>query len=89
MSRRQLRRMVRWESVLICVFGGLLGVALGVGYGAALVRSLHSQGIDVLSIPGTKLVTYVVAAGVIGVFAAVWPARRAAKLDVLQAVATT
>ena len=88
MATRQVRRMVRLEAVVIAVFGALLGVVLGLGYGAALVQSLASQGIDTTSIPWTQLIVYLVVGAVAGVTAAWWPARRASKLDVLQAIAT-
>ena len=88
MATRQVRRMVRLEAVVIAVFGALLGVALGLGYGAALVRSLASQGIDTTSIPWQQLIGYLVIGAVAGVTAAWWPARRASKLDVLRAIAT-
>jgi len=88
MSRRQLRRMVRLESVVISVFGAALGLLLGVLFGVLLQRSLAGQGINDLAIPVGSLLVFLVLAGVIGVLAAVWPARRAAKLDVLRAVTT-
>lgn len=88
MSRRQLRTMVRLESVVIAVYGALLGIVLGLVFGVSLQRSLKAQGIEVLTIPWAQLVVFVVVAGVVGVLAAVWPARRAARLDVLQAVTT-
>ena len=88
MATRQVRRMVRLEAVVIAVFGALLGVVLGLGYGAALVQSLASQGIDTTSIPWSQLIIYLVVGAVAGVTAAWWPARRAAKLDVLQAIAS-
>jgi putative ABC transport system permease protein len=88
MATRQVRRMVRLEAVVIAVFGALLGVVLGLGYGAALVQSLASQGIDTTSIPWGQLIAYLVVGAVAGVTAAWWPARRASKLDVLQAIAT-
>ena len=88
MSRRQLRRMVRLESVVIAVFGALLGVALGIVFGTALQRKIADEGVEVLSVPVGQIVLFVVLAGLIGVVAAVWPARRAAKLDVLRAVTT-
>jgi putative ABC transport system permease protein len=88
MSRRQLRRMVRLESVVIAVFGAVLGVALGLVFGTALQRKLVDEGVEVLSVPVGQIVMFVVLAGLIGVLAALWPARRAAKLDVLRAVTT-
>ncbi len=88
MSRGQVRAMVRWESVIIAVFGALLGTAVGVFFGWAMVQALKSQGISVFTIPGGQLVTYIVLAAVAGVLAAIGPARRAARLDVLRAIAT-
>lgn len=88
MSRRQLRRMVRLESVIISLFGAALGLGLGVLFGVLLQRSLAGQGITDLSIPFVSLVVFLVVAAVIGVLAAIWPARRAARLDVLRAVTT-
>lgn len=88
MSRRQVRRMVRLEAVVIAVFGALLGVGLGLGYGVALVQALHAQGVESTSIPAGQLVGYLVVGIVAGITAAWWPARRAARLDVLKAIAT-
>jgi putative ABC transport system permease protein len=88
MSRRQVKRMVRVEAVLVSVFGGLLGLAVGVVFGVALQKALVSQGVTELSFPVGQLALYVLLAGVAGVLAAWLPARRAAKLNVLRAVAT-
>ncbi|CAN5654155.1 ABC transporter permease [soil metagenome] len=88
MSRRQLRRMIRRESVVISLFGALLGLTLGIAFGIALQRVLAAEGIDVLSIPVPSLIVFLLLAGLIGVLAALWPARRAARLDVLRAVTT-
>jgi putative ABC transport system permease protein len=88
MARKQLRSSIRIESVVISLFGAILGVILGVLFGTALQRSLRTQGIDVLSIPWGVLITCVVVAGIVGVLAALWPARRAARMDVLKAIST-
>jgi putative ABC transport system permease protein len=88
LSRRQLRTMLRLESVAIALLGAVLGVVLGLAAGWALQRSLADDGIDVLSIPGGQLAIFVVLAGVVGVLAALWPGRRAARLDVLKAITT-
>ena len=88
LSRRQLRTMVRLESMVISLLGAVLGVGLGLVFGIALQRSQADAGIGVLSIPGGQLVIFVVLAALVGVLAAVWPARRAARLDVLRAVTT-
>jgi putative ABC transport system permease protein len=87
-SRRQLRRMVRLESVIVAVLGAVLGILMGVVFGVALQRAIADQGIDVLSIPWLQLTMFVVLAALVGVLAAVLPARRAARLDVLEAIYT-
>ncbi len=88
MQRRQLRRMVRLESVAIAVLGAVLGVVMGVVFGVVLQRSIADQGIEVLSIPWVQLAVFVVLAAAVGVLAAVLPARRASRLDVLTAIGT-
>jgi putative ABC transport system permease protein len=88
LSRRQLRRMVRLESVIVAVLGAALGVVLGVAFGVALQRAISDQGVDVLSIPWVQLTLFVLLSAVAGVLAAVVPARRAGRLDVLRAIGT-
>lgn len=88
LSRVQLRRMLRLESVVIALLGAALGVGLGLAFGIALQRSLADDGIDVLAIPVGQLVAFVVLSGVVGVFAALWPGWRAGRLDILRAVTT-
>lgn len=88
MSRRQVKRMVRVESVLVAVFGGLLGLVVGAVFGVALQRALVGQGVTELAFPVGQLLAYLVIAAVAGVVAAWLPARRAAKLNVLRAIAT-
>ncbi|MCU1595039.1 MAG: hypothetical protein JWO12_2431 [Frankiales bacterium] len=88
LSRGQTRRMITTESTIVAIFGALLGIAVGVGFGIVLQRALHDQGITVLAIPYGRLAVFVLAAGVTGVLAALLPARRAARLNVLQAVST-
>src|SRR6185437_3474136 len=88
MSRAQLRRVVRLESVAISLFGAVMGLVLGLFFGIAVQRALSDTGLDVLSIPYGSLVLFLVFAALAGVFAAIWPARRAAKLDVLKAITT-
>ncbi len=87
-TRSQLRRMVRLEAVIVAVLGAVLGVAMGLVFGVALQRAIADQGIDVLSVPWGQLVLFVAFSAVAGVVAAVLPARRAARLDVLTAIAT-
>ena len=88
LSRRQLRTMVRLESMVISLLGAVLGVGLGLVFGVALQRSQADSGIEVLSVPFGQLLIFVVLAALVGVLAAVWPARRAARLDVLRAITT-
>jgi putative ABC transport system permease protein len=85
MRRRQVRRMIRWEAVLIAVFGAVLGLVVGVVLGVAVVQAV-GEGLR-LAVPVVTLLVYVVAASVGGVLAAILPARRAARLDVLEAIA--
>ena len=88
MSRKQLRRMIRIESVVVAIFGAVLGIVVGLAVGITFQRSLASQGINVLRVPIVQLVVFLIIAALVGVLAAIWPARRAAKLDVLRAITT-
>ncbi|HEY9564969.1 MAG TPA: ABC transporter permease [Nocardioides sp.] len=88
LGRRQLRTMIRLESVVVAVFGAVLGLVMGVIFGSTLVKALADQGLTELSIPWGLLVGFVIGSAVLGVLAAVFPARRAARLDVLTAIAT-
>src|SRR5215831_17368555 len=86
MTRRQLRAMIRWESVIVALQGTVLGLLVGVFFGWALVLAMNNQGITVFSLPVPSLAIMVVLAGVAGVVAAILPSRRAAKLNVLRAI---
>jgi putative ABC transport system permease protein len=86
MGRAQVRSAVRWESIIIAVFGTTLGLAIGTFFGWAIVRAMSDQGIDTLTIPVGSLVAVTVIAGFAGAIAAVVPARRAANLSVLTAL---
>ncbi len=88
LSRAQLRLMITLESVVIAVLGAVLGVVLGLGFGVALMYAVRDQGLEVISVPLGQLAVFLVLSVVIGVLAAVLPARRAARLDVLRAIAT-
>jgi len=87
MRRRQVRSMIRAEAVILSIFGAVIGVVLGTGLGVALSESLKKQGITDIVIPFSSLVVFLVIAALLGLAAASWPARRAAKLDVLAAIA--
>jgi putative ABC transport system permease protein len=86
--RRQVRTMIRWESIVISFFGAVTGVVLGLALGIPLQRLLVDEGITELAIPWTLILIVLVATAIVGVLAAVWPARRAANLDVLAAIRT-
>ncbi len=88
MQRSQVRAMIRWESIVISFFGAFTGVALGLILGVSLQQMLVDDGITELAIPWALIVVVLVATGIVGVLAAVWPARRAANLDVLMAIRT-
>jgi putative ABC transport system permease protein len=87
MSRRQLRRMVRLESVVIAVFGAVLGLVLGALFGWAIVSTSGGQ-LNHVVFPVAQFVLYLVGAGVLGVLAALVPAWRASRRPVLAAIAT-
>ncbi len=86
MSRRQLRRMIRWESVIIAVFGAILGMITGVVLGWAVVQALKDEGVGTFAIPTTQLIVLVLVAGIAGIVAAIYPAFKASRLDILTAI---
>jgi putative ABC transport system permease protein len=88
MKRRQVRTMIRAESVILALFGAIIGILVGTFLGVALAASLRQQGITEIAVPVSSLVTFLVLAGLLGLGAASWPARHAAKLDVLAAIST-
>jgi len=88
MKRRQVRAMIRSEAVIIALFGAVIGVIIGTALGVALAASLEQEGITAIAVPSASLLGFVVLAALLGLVAASWPARRAAKLDVLAAIAT-
>jgi putative ABC transport system permease protein len=86
MSRRQVRQMIRYEAVITALIGALLGAVLGVIFALLVSRPLADEGF-VISIPIGTLIGLLVLAAVFGVIAAIGPARRASRLDVLRALA--
>ncbi|AUY53260.1 FtsX-like permease family protein [Streptomyces sp. CB01881] len=88
LSRRQLRRMIRLESVVIAVFGALLGTGLGLAWGITAQQVLKSGGLQVLTVPVTTIVVVLLLSAVVGLLAALLPAFRAGRMNVLDAIAT-
>ncbi|MFN8039578.1 MAG: ABC transporter permease [Acidimicrobiales bacterium] len=86
MTGRQLRSAVRIEAVLLAALGTALGLALGIASAAAVVGALHDQGLTVLALPWAQLGAMVVVTALAAVAAAAWPARRAARVDVVAAL---
>jgi putative ABC transport system permease protein len=85
-QRGQVRAMIRWEAAIVALMGAVLGVIVGTLYGWAMVSALKSSGVTEFAVPYGQLAIYTVLAGVAGIVAAVPAARRAARLDVLEAV---
>jgi putative ABC transport system permease protein len=83
MTRRQVRRMIRHESVITALIGGVLGIVLGVVLGALLVARVE---FIEFSLPIGQIIVFAIAAVIVGIVAAIFPARRAARLNVLQAL---
>lgn len=88
LDRGQLRRVVTIESVATTVFGALLGIALGLAFGVAFQRALADEGLEVLAIPWVTVIVVFVGSAVVGVVAALLPAWRATRVDVLRAITT-
>ncbi|MFG2817441.1 ABC transporter permease [Streptomyces sp. NPDC048410] len=87
LSRRQLRRMIRLESVVIAVFGAVLGLALGLVWGVCGQQVLALRGLKELQVPWGTIVAVVIGSAVVGVVAALLPALRASRMNVLAAIA--
>jgi putative ABC transport system permease protein len=88
MRRGQVKAMIRSESVIIALFGALIGVVIGTGLGLALASALRNNGVTTVAVPVPSLIAFVILSAILGLVAAAWPARRAAGLDVLSAIAT-
>ena len=89
MTRRQTRRMIRGESIIVTLFGGVVGVVVGCAIGVALSVAVPDTVINTLVFPVSEVVTYLIVAILAGVVAAFYPARKASKMNVLEAIATT
>lgn len=88
MNRSQLRSTIRWEAVLISVLGTLVGLGLGLALSRAVLKGLEGQGLTEYTVPVMSLVIITVLAALLGVAASILPARRAARLAILDAIAT-
>lgn len=89
MTRRQVRSSVLWESIVTALVGAVMGTVLGLALGWIVVTAFRDQGLEAFKVPVTAIVIFVVLAVVVASIAAAWPARRASKADILQAIATT
>ncbi len=87
MDRPQLRRMIRHEAMIVAIIGAILGIIVGLFFGIVVTAALSAQGIDVLSIPAAQITALVIFGAVAGLMAAILPARRASKLNILEAIA--
>ena len=88
MTRRQLRRMIRWEAATVALYGALVGLALGVAFGAATAVAIPDNIVNQVSVPVGQLALFVAAAVVFGLIAAVFPSYRAGRMNVLDAIAS-
>lgn len=87
LGRRQLRRLVRQEAFIVSVFGAILGIVVGTGLGIAIVASLRDQGLSVIAIPFGSLLVWLLVSAAGGIIASLLPARKAARMDILEAIA--
>ena len=88
MTRSQVRTTVRWESVITSLYGAVVGVVLGIVMGAVLIGVLADGGLGAFRLPVTGTIVILVLSFIIGVFASIYPARRATKVDVMRAIAS-
>lgn len=87
LRRQQLSAMITIEAIATAVFGAVLGTMLGLGLGIALQHGLKSQGLEVLAISWSTIITMLVVSAVVGVLAAALPSIRAVRLNILAAIA--
>ena len=89
MTRRQTRRMIRWEAAIISGVGAVLGAAVGVVLGIILVQAIPDEFLSEFSIPWIRIVLMVAIAAIAGLAAALFPAFRSSRMDVLEAISHT
>lgn len=87
MTRRQMRRMIRWEAAAVSLYGAVVGVVLGGAFGLATSAAIPEDIIDTISIPAAQLVFFLVISVAFGLIAALFPAFRASRMNVLDAIA--
>jgi putative ABC transport system permease protein len=88
MSRQQMKDSIRWEAIVVATFGAVIGLFIGTGFGSALVHVLGKDGSLKLTVPWPFLIGLTLLASIVGLYAARKPAKVAAKLNILQAIAT-
>jgi len=88
MSRSQMRSSVRWEAVIVAMMGTVVGITVGLGLSWVMVLALRSQGITEFAVEAPDVVLIVVLAGVFAVLASVWPAWKASRLAILDAISS-
>ena len=85
-TRPRLRRTIRWEGAIIAVFGALVGVALGLGVGVVVASELPEEIVQIIAIPWPGIVSLLIIAMIAGLISAVFPAWRAGRMNVLEAI---
>ena len=88
MTRSQVRTTVRWESVITSLLGAVMGVVLGIGLGWVIVYALRDQGLNTFSLPVASTFSIMVLSFIVGLLAAIYPAWRATRVDILSALNT-
>jgi putative ABC transport system permease protein len=87
MTRSQTEGMIRWEAAIVALFGALVGTALGIGFGVAIASAIPSDIVDNIAVPVPTIIQFIFVAAVAGLLASWFPARRASKMNVLDAIA--
>ncbi|WP_419842237.1 ABC transporter permease [Candidatus Poriferisodalis sp.] len=87
MTRRQMRRMIRWEAAVVALYGAVIGVVLGGAFGIATSLAIPDDIINMVSVPVGQVVLFLVVSVLFGLFAALFPAFRASRMNVLEAIA--